>query len=180
MRKFYAFVKKEFYHIFRDKRTLIILFGIPIVQILLFGYVITNDLKDVKIAIYDPTPSEFSQNLVHKLESSGYFIVEKILNSPNEAENLFKKGNIREVILFEAGINENLEKYGIGHIQLLIDASDPNMGNLVNQYTQGVIRTYQRQIAKDRTMKLGVNIESRMMFNPDLDSVLCLFPVLWL
>ncbi|MEA3317385.1 MAG: ABC transporter permease, partial [Bacteroidota bacterium] len=176
MKRFYAFVKKEFYHIFRDKRTLIILFGIPIVQLLLFGYVITTELKDVKIAVCDPVPSELSQNLVHKLESSGYFIVDKFLSSPSEAEDLFKKGDIREVIIFDAAISTDFEKYGVGNIQLLVDASDPNMGNLVNQYTQGIIRNYQLQLSEAKTQSMGINVKSRMMFNNSLKSVFMFVP----
>ncbi|MDA3780477.1 MAG: ABC transporter permease [Bacteroidales bacterium] len=175
MKRFYAFVKKEFYHIFRDKRTLIILFGIPIIQLLIFGYVITTELKDVKIAVYDPTPTELTQNLIHKLESSGYFIVEKMLDSPNEAEELFKKGEIREIILFETGISDNFEKRGKGNIQLLIDASDPNMGSLVNQYTQGIIRSYQSQLTGEKHA-IGINIQSRMLFNTSLKSVFMFVP----
>jgi ABC-2 type transport system permease protein len=176
MKRFFAFVKKEFYHIFRDYRTLLILFGIPIAQILLFGYVITTDLKDVKIAVYDPTPSEISQDLVHKLESSGYFIVDQYLTSPNDAEAIFKEGDVREVIIFEAGLAENLVKEGQGNIQLLIDASDPNMGNLVNQYTQGIIRKYQAEMSASPVAQGGINVESRMMFNSDLASVYMFVP----
>lgn len=176
MKRFFAFVKKEFYHIFRDYRTLLILFGIPIAQILLFGYVITTDLKDVKIAVYDPTPSEISQDLVHKLESSGYFIVDQYLNSPNEAEAIFQKGDVREVIIFEAGMAENLGKEGKGNIQLLVDASDPNMGNLVNQYTQGIIRKYQTELIDSPIAQGGIKVESRMMFNADLASVYMFVP----
>src|SRR6056297_818002 len=176
MKRFFAFVKKEFFHIFRDFRTLLILFGMPIVQILLFGYVITTDLKDVQIAIYDPTPSEVTQGLVHKLESSGYFIVDQYLSSPDEAESAFKTGDIREVIIFEAGLAEKLQRDGKGDIQLLIDASDPNMGNLINQYTRGTILKYQQQINEGPAVSGGIEVESRMMFNTCLDSVYMFVP----
>jgi len=176
MKRFSAFVKKEFYHIFRDYRTLLILFGMPVAQILLFGYVITTDLKDVKIAVYDPTPGELSQNLIYKLESSGYFVVDRHLNSLAAADQVFKEGHVRQVLVFEAGFSENFEKYGIANIQLLVDASDPNMGNLVAQYTQGVIVDYQAELASGMGAQSAIVVESRMMFNTDLDSVYMFVP----
>lgn len=176
MIRFFAFVKKEFYHIFRDYRTLLILFGMPIAQILLFGYVITTDLKDVKIAVYNPTPGELAQNLIHKLESSGYFIVDRYLNSLDEVENVFKEGHVRQVIVFEAGFSENFEKYGTANIQLLVDASDPNMGNLVSQFTQGIILDYQNELDAAKSSQTAIKVESRMMFNTDLDSVYMFVP----
>ncbi len=176
MKRFIAFVKKEFFHIFRDSRTLVILFGMPIAQILIFGYVITTDLKDVKIAIYDPTPSEVTQGLVHKLESSGYFIVEQQLSSPAQAEEVFQQGDVREVIIFEAGFAEKLKRNKKANLQLLIDASDPNMGNLINQYTRGIVMNYQQQLASVPSLENGIQVENRMMFNTDLASVYMFVP----
>lgn len=176
MKRFLAFVKKEFHHIFRDYRTLLILFGMPIAQILLFGYVISTDLKDVKIAVYDPTPSDLSQGLIHKLESSGYFTLDRYLSSPSQTEAVFKEGDVRQVIVFEAGFAERFGKEGRANIQLLIDASDPNMGNLVSQYTQGIVMKYQAELASNKAMQPAISVESRMMFNTDLDSVYMFVP----
>lgn len=71
MKRFWGFVKKEFYHIFRDVRTLLILFGMPVAQILIFGYVITNEITDVNIAILDKSKDEETRKLTHKILSSG-------------------------------------------------------------------------------------------------------------
>lgn len=155
---------------------MLILFGMPIAQILLFGFVITTDLKDVKIAVYDPTPSELSQGLIHKLESSGYFVVDRYLTSLEQAEAAFKEGNIREVVVFEGGMVEHYHRDGSGKIQLLIDASDPNMGNLIYQYTQGIIVGYQQQLSENQVANVGIKTEVRMMFNTDLASVYMFVP----
>ena len=66
MNRFIGFLKKEFYHIFRDKRSMLILFGMPIVQIMLFGYVISTDLKDVKMAVLDHSKDEYSAEIINK------------------------------------------------------------------------------------------------------------------
>jgi len=75
MRRFWGFVIKEFFHIFRDYRSLLILFGMPAVQLILFGYVITNEIKDAKIAIYDPSKDIVTRKITDKLLSSGYFLL---------------------------------------------------------------------------------------------------------
>ena len=75
MKRFFAFVKKEFKHILRDYRTLLILFGMPIAQILLFGFAITNEIKDAKIAILDFSKDNVTHEISNKILSSGYFML---------------------------------------------------------------------------------------------------------
>ena len=94
MNRFLAFVKKEFYHIFRDYRTILILFGMPIMQILLFGFAITNEIKDARIAILDNSKDHVSQKIISKILSSGYFILDSYLHSYSEIDTEFKKGKI--------------------------------------------------------------------------------------
>jgi len=73
MRRFMAFVRKEFLHIFRDVRTLVILFGIPASQLLIFGYAVRTDLKNASIAVLDNARDNVSNDLIHKLEASDFF-----------------------------------------------------------------------------------------------------------
>ena len=94
MKRFRGFVIKEFYHIFRDKRTLLILFGMPIIQILLFGFAITNELKDGKIAILDHSKDYITQEISNKILSSGYFILYEDLQTDNDIDLAFQKGEI--------------------------------------------------------------------------------------
>ncbi|MCJ7800887.1 MAG: ABC transporter permease, partial [Candidatus Marinimicrobia bacterium] len=76
MKRFWAFVRKEFFHIFRDKQTLLILFGMPIAQMLIFGFVISNEIRDVGIAILDQSNDVATQQITDKILSSGYFLLE--------------------------------------------------------------------------------------------------------
>ncbi|MCK5101595.1 MAG: ABC transporter permease, partial [Cyclobacteriaceae bacterium] len=101
MNRFFAFVRKEFHHITRDWRTLIILIGMPVIQILLFGFAITNEIKDAKIAILDHAKDEHSTALINKILSSDYFILDDYLNTNSEIETIFKKGKVKEVLIFE-------------------------------------------------------------------------------
>jgi ABC-2 type transport system permease protein len=176
MKEFIGFVKKEFLHIFRDFRTLIILFGLPIAQILIFGFVIRNEIQDVKIAILDNSKDPVTREITNKLLASGFFKLEVNLDSPDEAENIFKKGKIREVIIFEDKFADKLESERMANIQVLADASDPNSANMIVNYTQGIITTYLMQINREMKAPYMINPRVRMMYNTDLKSAFMFVP----
>ena len=98
MKRFWGFVQKEWYHIFRDKRTLLILFGMPIAQILLFGYAVTNEVREAGIAILDHSHDVHSQALVNRILTSSYFRLEANLESEAEIEPMFQTGKIKQVL----------------------------------------------------------------------------------
>ena len=144
------FVIKEFLHIFRDTRSMIILFGMPLVQVLLFGFAITNEVKDVKVSVVDPAQDEVTTAIRNSLFSSAYFLKGEILYSQNEIEESFRKGKNKMVVVFE---NDFAGKLGRGEkpsIQLIADASDPNTANLVVNYANGIITTYFRHSTPTR------------------------------
>ena len=85
MKSFIEFIKKEFYHIFRDPRTLLILFAMPLVQLLLFGFVIKTEINDADIAIWDKSHDATTQKLTNKILSSGYFKLVKTIDSSNDS-----------------------------------------------------------------------------------------------
>ena len=99
MKRFLGFVKKEFYHIFRDRRSLFILFGMPIAQILLFGFAITNEINNVDIAILDKSQDHVTKELTAKIASSSYFTVSYI-DDEKSIEKAFQKGKTKAVINF--------------------------------------------------------------------------------
>ncbi|MEG2666769.1 MAG: ABC transporter permease, partial [Bacteroidales bacterium] len=94
MKQFWAFVLKEFYHIFRDKQTMLILLLMPVVQVFLFGYAITTDIKNSAIVILDSAQDEHSRRLIADLNASAYFHVESILQSSSQIDATFRKGKI--------------------------------------------------------------------------------------
>src|SRR6056297_1802439 len=101
MNQLIAFIKKEFFHIFRDPRTMLILFGIPVAQLLIFGTVIKNEIKDVPVAIYDQSKDETTQQITNKLLSSGYFVLVDNLQNTTGIGETFRKGKVKEIIVFE-------------------------------------------------------------------------------
>ena len=176
MKKFKGFLVKEFYHIFRDYRTLLILFGMPIVQILLFGFAITNEIKDVKIAVLDKSRDNVTKEIYDKITSSGYFINYYNLKSEKDIEAEFRKGIIKEVIIFEPDFSENLNHNGTASIQLIADASEPNLANMIVNYTTSIIMDYQRELAKSSNLIPSISTEVKMRYNPNLKSVYMFVP----
>ena len=175
MKRFTGFVIKEFYHIFRDYRTLLILFGMPAVQLLLFGYVITNEIKDARIAIFDPSKDEVTRRISEKIISSGYFILEKNLSNYNEIGLVFREGKTKLVVVFGKNFAEKLQREGKADIQILGDASDPNTANILVNYASGIISNYLISINAEQ-MPFRINPEVRMQYNPELKGVYMFVP----
>ncbi len=176
MKRFFAFVVKEFKHILRDYRTLLILFGMPIAQILLFGFAITNEIKDAKIAILDFSKDNVTQEISNKILSSGYFLLYKNLNSIKDIEPAFKEGIIKEVIIFEQDFSMNLSKSNLANIQIIADASDPNLANMLIGYTSSIILDYQKDLSSGKSLPPMINTDIKMMYNPNLKSVFMFVP----
>lgn len=171
-----GFIIKEFRHIFRDVRTMIILFGMPIVQILLFGFAITTEIKDAKIAIWDPSKDESTRRITEKLTSSGYFRLERNVSSYEEIDEVFKEGKIKMVLIFSNDFSKTLLKEQSADIQILADASDPNAANLLVNYAIGIIKNYQLELMALNPQKGMIDVESKMLFNQELKSVYMFVP----
>ena len=124
-----AFVRKEFIHIFRDKRTMMILLLMPIVLIVLFGYAITTEVKRVPIAILDQSRDEVTQKMISHFAASEYFELYKMIDSEEEGQVLFRQGKIRMALIVESG-----KVKGESEIQLLVDATDPNEATQLSAY----------------------------------------------
>ena len=176
MKRFIGFVKKEFYHIFRDSRTMLILFAMPIAQILIFGFVVTNEIKDANIAILDHSNDYITEEITNKILSSGYFINVKNLKSADEIDEIFKSGKAKEVIVFEQDFAKKLLKTGKANVQVIADASDANSANMVVNYTTAIIRNYSQSIKINQSVPLQIIPEPRMMYNESLKGVYMFVP----
>lgn len=168
MKQFLAFVRKEFYHVFRDRRTLLMLFGLPIVQIVLFGFALTNEIKNTKIVVVDYAKDAASKRIINKIEASNNFEVEKSLLSHNEIEAAFKEGKIKLAIVFPAGFNNDLLHLNKAQIQIIADASDPNTANTITNYVTSIIMDYQKELLLNTSVPYSITPELRMLYNPEL------------
>jgi ABC-2 type transport system permease protein len=166
--QFFAFVKKEFYHIWRDKRTLFILLGMPIVQIIIFGFALTNEVKNSKIAVLDNSKDAATTSIITELDASRYFDLEKNLHSYKEIEEEFRRGKIKLAIVFPQHFNDDLRHFNKAQVQLIADASDPNVANTLTNYATAIIIDYQDRITNNRKLPYTINTEMRMLYNPEL------------
>ncbi|MBN2787536.1 MAG: ABC transporter permease [Paludibacteraceae bacterium] len=166
--RFGAFVKKEFLHIFRDKRTLIILFGIPLVQLLLFGYALRNEVKNVSVAVADYAQDEVSRQLTQQIIASPYFTLTHIVHSSAEYEDLLRSGKAKEIIVFEPGFGQKFLHDGKANIQLIADASEPNTAQLVVSYTNAIINNYVQSKSINKENPALINIKTRMLYNENM------------
>jgi ABC-2 type transport system permease protein len=156
---------------------MVILFGIPIVQVLLFGFAITTDLKDAKIAILDHSKDVVTKEITQKLISSDYFILIENLEANKQIEPAFRKGEIKQVVVFEAGFAKKMLKEKKASVQVILDASEPNTASMLNAYTTGIINTYSMQrMRKLNAIPTSIDIETKMLFNPELKSVYMFVP----
>ncbi|HNT93623.1 MAG TPA: ABC transporter permease [Bacteroidales bacterium] len=171
MKRFMAFVRKEFLHIFRDVRTLIILFGIPAAQILIFGYAVRTDLKNASIAVLDNARDNVSKELTRKLEASDFFAVTSLLESYDEIDATFKEGKIKAVVIFPEDLGARLTRDGNATVSIIADATEPNTASLVTGYTSGILNDFSATLTGHITSGLPVIApEVRMYFNPNLQS----------
>jgi ABC-2 type transport system permease protein len=176
MNPFFGFIKKEIYHIIRDRRSLLILLGMPIVQILLFGFAITNEIKNVDIAILDYSKDATTQEIINKISVSPYFTINKLMSNEAEIETIFKKGKVKAVINFEKDFGEKLIKYHNANIQIITDATDPNIANTISNYINSIVKSYQQEQNKALTPTYQIVPKTRMVYNPELKSVFMFVP----
>ncbi|MCP9770869.1 ABC transporter permease [Lacihabitans sp. LS3-19] len=170
MKIFFAFVRKEFWHVIRDKRSLIILIGLPIVMMLLFGFALTSEVKNSNVAILDFAKDEATQKLITRIDESEYFTVKKTLSSENEIKGEFQKGEVRLVIIFPPNFQNDLRHENKSQMRLVADASDPNTANITINYASAIIRDFQSDLSNNKKLPYTIDLETRMLYNPQLKS----------
>jgi ABC-2 type transport system permease protein len=176
MKQFVGFIKKEFYHIFRDRRSLFILFGMPIAQILLFGFAITNEINNVDIAVIDLSKDATTKEIINKIAASKYFTINEFIERDADIEAAFQKGKIKAVLHFEKDFGAKLIKENYANLQVLTDATDPNTANTISNYISSILLNYQQEQNKNRTIAYQILPQTRMVYNPELKSVYMFVP----
>lgn len=168
MKQFLFFVRKEFLHVWRDKRTLLILLGMPLALILIFGFALTNEVKNTRIGILDNSKDETTRAIIHQLEASRYFDIVENIPGNSQLESAFQAGNIKLVVIFQENFQEQLLHSNTASVQLIGDATDPNISNTLINYASAVILDYQNSMRGQLALPLRINTEMRMLYNPQL------------
>lgn len=176
MKQLMAFIKKEFYHVFRDRRTLLIMFGLPVVQILLFGFALTSEVKNIRLLVTDNAKDFNSMQLINKLKASTFFKVEERSLSYNGIEAEFMKGKIKSAVIFPPGFASDLRHSGKAQVQVIADGSDPNVAKAVINYITAITSQYQAEIGSGPSFNYRIITETRMLYNEELNGSLNFVP----
>ena len=169
MKQFLAFVLKEFKHIARDRWTLLILLGIPVAQILLFGFAITTEVRSTPTAVYAPR-GQAAREITAELEASPYFSVAYEVTSPQELDSLFRGGHIRLAVAFDPQFDSDLHQRVEAKIQFIADGSDPTQARTLVGYASALIASYQERLLGEHRAPVLLETETRMLYNPQAKS----------
>ncbi|MEB3016812.1 ABC transporter permease [Capnocytophaga ochracea] len=167
MKQLIAFIRKEFYHVFRDRRTLLILFGIPIAQIILFGQALSSEVKNIGIAVLDEANNTYSQEIIHRLQASPYFKLKDPLFRYGQVEDQFKRGTIKAALIFPPDFGKDLYTPSGTPLQLITDGSDPNTAKTVQNYFSAMVASYQQELNPTVQLPYQITVENRMLYNEE-------------
>ena len=169
MREFGAFVKKEFYHILRDKRTMLIVLVMPVVLIILFGFALSTEVRNVNIAILSPSSDPPVRQIAERLDASEYFTVTQWLDRPEEIDEVMKSGEVQLVVAFGQNFSGGMLSPDGSQMQLIVDASDANMAQSYTSYASGIIAAFGNEMASGGT-ESGILTQVQFLYNPQMKS----------
>ncbi len=168
MKQLTLFIRKEFSHVFRDNKTLLMLFGLPITQIILFGFALTNEIKNSKIVICDYAQDDASTQIIEKIAASKNFLIKKSIIDQKEIEASFKEGDVKLVVVFPSNFQKDLDHLGTAQIQVIADASDPNTATTLTGYINAIVYDYQKVFQTASENVVSIHPKVRMLYNPEL------------
>lgn len=171
MSVFYSIVKKETFHIFRDRRTLLILFGMPVIMIILFGYAIRNDVGTSSILVVDQAHDAYSARLISEIGASAYFHVIRADARTADIRRVFQQERASIALVLPPRFQQQLGHRGTVAVQALVDASDPNLATILVNYLQAIVQQFQSQVLKTAPGSVQVMPQMRMLYNPAMKSV---------
>lgn len=149
---------------------MLILIAMPIVQIILFGFAITTEVKNAKVAVFDPSKDAETQKIKSRIDASSYFNITKELNNYNDINDIFKDGEVSLVVVFSENFSENLLHTGEASIQLITDGTEPNQASMIMNYVSSILGSYQQEQMEQYKIPFQVVPEVKMLYNPQLKS----------
>jgi len=183
MRRVLAIARKEFLHIIRDRRTLIAVLVMPLLQLFLFAYAVSFDVKDIPTAVLDQDHSAFSRQYVNTLQQSNYFKITQNLSAPSQVDGVFDRSEDSAVVILPPGFGDAVAAGRTAAVQVLIDGAEPNSAQLGQAYATGLSRVYGFRVAVEQAESKGQNTSSgglsmlaRVWYNPEGSSSAYLVP----
>lgn len=175
VRRIIAIVRKEMHHILRDPRTLMVVFAMPVLQVLLFGYALNMDIKHIPIAVMDQDNTLESRSILRAFSASEYFDIIAFPSNRSEIEQLLRTGTIKAALIIKRGFGNDRISRPVSNIQILVDGSDPTFGNVSINYASAITFFYTIQNMAQE-LRFPVEIREKFLFNPDLKGANFIIP----
>lgn len=189
-KRFMSFVGKEFNHILRDTRTLMVLIVMPVVMIVLFGFALSTEIKDVKVAVYDPSRDAATSRLVSQIDASEYFTVTAFLDGEDGVLDAFRSNSADIALVFEDNFYHRAVHDGDGSLQIIVDGSNTNIGSMAVFYVSSIVSSFQKELAQEAALNqsaeggssvdsvspVTISTSTRMMYNPQMKSAFNFVP----
>jgi ABC-2 type transport system permease protein len=174
MTALHGLLRKEFFHIRRDRRTATVLVALPVLQVLLFGSAIRTDVDDVRLAVVDPGPNNVTLALRHRFTAAGVFRIVAVVPRTEDLDPLFQTGAAQQAIVFSHDFAADLGRGAPAQLLLITDATEPNTGSLLQAYAEAVVNQWASESGSEsgRAGRFGparsINIvpQVRLRFNP--------------
>lgn len=189
LKRFFSFVGKEFNHILRDTKTLMVLLVMPVVLIVLFGFALSTEIKNIKVAVYAPSSDAAVTRIINQIDASEYFTVVKMLSDESQIRQSFLDNTADMAVIFEENFHYALKHGGRGHLQVITDASNTNTASMAVFYFNSVIASYQEELAAEQALEhasagnmddaqqpVTIDVSSRMLYNPLMKSAFNFVP----
>jgi ABC-2 type transport system permease protein len=167
MKQLFVFIRKEFKQVFRDPRTLLIMFGLPVVQIVLFGFALTSEVKNINILISDHSKDPVTTQITEKIRATNYFNVQEKTIGNIEIEKTFKKGSVQCVLIFPSNFSNDLTHEGKAPVQIITDGTDPNTAKTIVNYLTSLMNGYQKETFPTASLQYQILTEPRMLYNEE-------------
>lgn len=184
-KRFMSFVGKEFNHILRDTRTLMVLLVMPVVMIVLFGFALSTEIKDVKVVVLDPSNDAATTRIINQIDASEYFTVTSSANSEEGILQAFQNNTADIALVFEDNFYHRALHDGDGSIQVIVDGSNTNVGSMAVFYVSSIVSSFQKELAQEASMSgtdgavsapVRIHTSTRMMYNPQMKSAFNFVP----
>ncbi len=171
-----AMVIKEFKHVIRDRRSLFFLLAQPVMMMVLFGFALSNEVKESKVVIIDKARDEISRQLSDRFNQSSYFNVVEVMTSEERVPYLFENGLARIAVVLPHGLDYDLKHVNQATVQIIADASDPNTAAIATTYASAIFRDFQQEELGTFKVPYEINLATKLLYNPQLISAFNFVP----
>jgi len=178
-----AIAKKEFKQLLRDTRMLLVIFFFPVFLLVVFGYAINFDVKNVLLAVYDQEQSEMSAELIKLINSNEYFTINNVIETDSEIKEILDEKKSQVVLVIPTDFSRSLyDGERRANIQVLVDGVDGNTASIISKYFRGVTSKFNKVIGNEILLKKGIrkknpiDFQPTIWYNPSLDTTKYMIP----